>query len=157
MGKKGDELRRLKGERVKYTFTRAELEAHDQQVRREFVDEYRKTFKAEATKVAEGMKKQVRDEWQARAEEFGGGGEDAFLAYMKYLLAAPCKVLIEQFGWAPPPKYAEGKRHRIVRFANAVIDEIEAVSADETQDIRRYAEQVRDKYGIEFLKEAEDE
>jgi hypothetical protein len=107
--------------------------------------------------VEEGMKKAVREEWQARAEEFGGGGEDAFLAYMKYLLAAPCKILIEQFGWSPPPKNAEGKRYRIVRFANAVIDEIEAVSADETQDIRRYAEQVRDKYGIEFLKEAEDE
>jgi hypothetical protein len=47
MGKRGEELRRLKGERVKYTFTRAELEAHDQQVRRDFVAECCEALKRE--------------------------------------------------------------------------------------------------------------
>jgi hypothetical protein len=156
MGKRGEELRRLKGERVKYTFTRAELEAHDQQVRREFVDEYRKTLKTKMREAADEMKQQVQDEWDKRAAEFSQGGEDEFLAYMQYLLAVSCRVLIEQHGWSPPPKNAEGARYKIVRFANKVIDEIEKISNDEKLDIRTYAAEVKEKYRIEFLRKEEE-
>ena len=67
------------------------------------------------------------------------------------LLAVSCRVLIEKFHWKPIPKDGNyDRRNRTVQFCDCLVDEIQSITEDETKDIRRYCEEVRDEYGVEF-------
>lgn len=158
MGWKGDLLRKQKKDNTVYRFTRAELEAHDNQVKaeyRKFLDaRLEEKYKLEHDKLVN----QINEEWEIRKKEFGSPDTtENFFNMMTYLLSVSCRVLVEQFKWTPLPKscYFGVKRYRLARFADAVIDEIDRIATDDLQDIRSYAADTYDKYGVKFMREDE--
>ena len=101
------------------------------------------------------VKKLVEDEWKERETAVTGKTqEESMLKVFCLLMAVPTKVLCEQFGWTPV-REKSGKNCRLKRFAEAVINEIENVCSDENVDIRVYAEEVYEKYGVGYKVEEE--
>lgn len=103
MGKAGAALRAAKKETTIYTFTRAQLEARDESLKKE----WREMFERESRRVvdrlmqerAAEMQKQIEEEWAKRAAEFNSGDrEEDFFSLLQYMLAIPVRVLVERFG-----------------------------------------------------------
>ena len=148
MGKNGALMRQNKRRGVTRTFTEEELLLHDMQVAKRALE----IRDAENKKAEREMRSRVTALWNERAEMFQSGSrDDNMLAYMRVLMAIPCRVLIEQFGWKVPR--TRGRNTKIMEFANAVAEEIERIREDERVDIVAYARETYDKYGVGFQTE----
>ena len=148
MGKKGDALRAQKAEQKTYTFTAAQLAAHDKFI----IDEGKEKLKALA-------KEEIQKEWDKREamfdkEDFAGN----FMLIISMLLAVSSRVLVEQFGWTPISKDRYfTKRYRLARFGDAIVTEINSICMDEQKDIRTYCDEVYELYGVKFISEEDNE
>lgn len=140
MGRKGDALRAAKKQAAVYHFTAAQLAEHDRQVG-DMAVQRRK----------EQMDDAIRREWEARAQEFASADmNENFMNAVAYMFAIPCRVLIEQFGWKPV-RYANCPQTRTERLAVAMIEELNRITESEKKDIRTYARETFDKYGLKFV------
>ena len=140
MGRKGDALRAAKKQQATYTFTAAQLSEHDRQVS-DFAVQRRK----------DEINEDVRKEWESRAREFASADmNENFMNAVAYMFAIPCRVLIEQFGWKPV-RYANCPQTRTERLAVAMIEELNRITESEKKDIRTYARETFDKYGLKFV------
>ena len=159
MGKKGDALRAQRAATARYTFTGAELEARDRMIierfRNDVMDKCQKELDRQVKEIEskhfEEMETFVRDEWKKREALFQDNGEK-LSEILRLLLACSSRVLIEKFHWKPIP--IDGNydgRNRTHRFAKYLAEEINDLCADETKDIRRYCDDVYEKYGVKFL------
>lgn len=153
MGRSGDLLRQQKKQNARYVFTAEQLEAHDEQVRRAYTEyiwaRVGDRAKEEDAKREAELTRKVNEFWDRRAREFRSGDiEDNFVNYFRYLLAMPCRILIEQFGWKWRTK--KSKKLNVEKFADAMIEEVNRISGDVSQDIIVYAEQTADLYGISY-------
>ena len=158
MGKKGDLLRAAKAQNTVYTFTREQLEEHDNFVRRQFKDRVREDVAKKVEADTEARKKEIdeylRQEWKKREEIFNGinEGGDGFFNILSLLLATSSRILIEKFHWKDIPKDGVfDKRNKTARFADYLVDEINKITQDENADIRRYVEETYQLYGIKFI------
>ena len=160
MGRKGDLLRAAKAQASTYTFTRAQLEAHDEAVKAEYRKSIMERVKAEAAEIDRQRDERFREKaealWAERRDEFQTGSEMGDLqTAVAWMLAVSVRVLVERFGWVP---IRNGHRTRLRRFAEGVLEELEKIQTDEKKDIIWYARETEDKYGVRFLtKDAEEE
>lgn len=161
MGKNGAALRERKMQTTTYTFTRAQLEEHDQMVIKARIEKIRADLYAQMEKdfaqKTEEANRAIDEEWKRREELFKGDDWSSnFFLMLSFLLAVSSRVLVEQFGWAPLPKdRLYNHRYRLVRFGDAVAEEISGICNDEMKDIRRYCDEVYDLYGVKFQLEEE--
>lgn len=140
MGRKGDALRAAKKQAAVYTFTAAQLLEHDRQVADQAVERRK-----------DEINEDVRKEWQQRAEEFATQDmNENFMNAVAYMFAIPCRVLIEHFGWKPI-RYANCPQTKTERLAVAMIEELNRIVEDEKKDIRTYARETFDMYGLKFV------
>ena len=160
MGKKGDLLRAAKAQSVKYTFTRQQLEEHDEAVKAEYRKTIMERVKAEAAEIDRQRDERFREKaealWAERRAEFQTGSEMGDMqTAVAWMLAVSVRVLVERFGWTP---IRNGHHTRLRRFAEGVLEELDAIQADEKKDIIWYARKTEEKYGVRFLtKDAEEE
>lgn len=152
MGKNGAAMREAKRNETKFVVSRAWLEDHDKEVRKN----YREIVYSEAQKwldaEMERVNKEIEAEWKQREKDFGEpDSHDRFLFTLGYMLSVACKVLIRDFKWTPLPKdrYITS-RYRIYRFCKLVADEIADICEGEDNDIRDYCEKVYEDYGVKF-------
>ena len=163
MGKKGDLLRQAKKQKAMYHFTGEELEAHDRETYRRARLEAWPLMKQKADEYAAQALKDRQGEldayWKRKHDEFlCDGTGDIILNTMSFALAISCRVLIERFGWLPPNEGRAGRHTKIMRYAQALTDEInEKISADPKMDIVKYAEETRELYNLNFQPETEEE
>lgn len=155
MGKKGDLLRAAKKQSAHYTFTGAELEAHDAAVRaayrKDLVGRLKEEARIASAEYEEDVKQRIRDHWDGIAREFYTPDEQENTNNMiSYLLAISSRVLIEKFHWKPAPKDYYDRRNRTVQFAEAVVAELERVTQSENMDIRAYSEETYELYGVKY-------
>ena len=148
MGKKGDLLRLQKAQRATYTFTAAQLEEHDRQVRAAAIERKKEDLKEYAYNVLE-------HDFAERQKLLEGSTEDVTLTVFSMLISISCKVLVERFGWKPIWKHSTS-RNRLSRFVIAVQEEAERLVNDELLDIRKYAAEAWDITGVR-LEKGEDE
>lgn len=158
MGKKGDLLRAQKAMNTRYTFTREQLEVHDQQVisaRKEAIKmDLTREMEQEFQRRKEEFDRVSKEEWERRAAEFKtGNAKEDFYNLLTYLLSLSSRVLIEQFGWSVPVR--NDNRYKILRFGDALVDEINKIQANEMLDIRKYNDETFEKYGIKFERREE--
>lgn len=149
MGKKGDALRAAKAQRATYTFTAAQLEAHDKEVRMRTLERKKDELKAYAREVLD------RD-FEERTKLLTGDATDVTLNVFSMLISISCKVLVEHFGWKPIWRHSTS-RNRLSRFVLAVQQETEALLNDELLDIRKYAREAYDVTGVMFEADTEEE
>ncbi len=149
MGKKGDALRAAKAQRATYTFTAAQLEAHDKEVRMRTLERKKDELEAYAREVLD------RD-FEERQKLLTGDATDVTLNVFSMLISISCKVLVEHFGWKPIWKHSTS-RNRLSRFVLAVQQETEALLNDELLDIRKYAREAYDVTGVMFEADTEEE
>lgn len=160
MGKKGDLLRAAKAARVTRTFTEEQLREHDHQVREEFKKSFEKHLKKTWNEYDQRQRKEfdehINKVWRERAAEFNAGTPAENMDVMlSYLLSVSARVLIEQFGWTPVEGRRFSRRNKIVRFCDAVINEIEGITKDTTKGIQEYAAETYKKYGVRFQMQEE--
>lgn len=150
MGRKGDALRAAKKQATSYLITGKWLEEHDRQV----IESYKRDIKGRMMQTANQY---VRDYFEKVEAEFYTGDEDND-AHMvvNYLLSVSVRVLIEDFGWKPP-RFANCRRTKTERFVNRVLEVIDDIRSDDNKDIRDYAKETADLYGIRFTMEAADD
>lgn len=150
MGRKGDALRAAKKQATSYVITGKWLEEHDRQV----IESYKRDIKGRMMQTANEY---VRDYFEKVEAEFYTGDEDND-AHMvvNYLLSVSVRVLIEDFGWKPP-RFANCRRTKTERFVNRVPEVIDDIRSDDNKDIRDYAKETADLYGISFTMEAADD
>lgn len=152
MGRKGDALRAAKKQAARYSIggkivTNAELLQRDQAV----IAAYRKDLEARMDQTASQY---VRNYFDKIGAEFTTGNErDDIDLMLTYLLSVSVRVLIERFGWKPI-KY-NCRPTRTECFINYVIDEVTAIREDDTKDIRDYAREVEQLYGVRVRMEEE--
>lgn len=148
MGRKGDALRAAKMARVTRTFTEEQLRLHDKQIE----DEYKKRFDRL-------MKKQLDEDEREREEYFYQHAtelwQDHALTLISYFYAMACRVMIEEFGWPVP--HTNRKNLRIIRFGEALANEIENVTHTERRALKDYAAETKELYGIEFRVNGDDD
>lgn len=149
MGKKGDLLRLQKAQTRTYTFTAAQLEEHDRQVRMRTLERKKDELRAYAREVLD-------KDFEERQKLLTGDATDVTLNVFSMLISISCKVLVEHFGWKPIWKHST-KRNRLSRFVYAVQQETEALLNDELLDIRSYAKKAYDITGVMFEAGEEDE
>lgn len=140
MGKKGALLRQQKAQRAAYTFTAAQLEEHDRQVRAAAIERKRKDLEEYAHGVLE-------KDFAERQKLLEGSAEDVTLNVFSMLISISCVVLVRDFGWKPIWKHTTG-RNRLARFVTAVQEEAERLVNDELLDIRKYAAAAWDLTGV---------
>lgn len=151
MGRKGDALRAAKMARVTRTFTEEQLRLHDQQVKREAILMYQQELKRHTREQYNELNDRIRVEWEQRAKEFASDDlNNNFMNAVAYMFAIPCRVLIEQFGWKPV-RYANCPQTRTEKLAVAMIEELNRITENEKKDIRTYARETFDKYGLKFV------
>lgn len=148
MGKKGDLLRLQKAQRATYTFTAAQLEEHDRQVRTAAIERKKQELEKYAWNVLE-------KDFTERQKMLEGSTEDVTLTVFSMLISISCRVLVERFGWKPIWAHST-KRNRLSRFVVAVQEEAERLVNDELLDIRKYAAEAWDITGVR-LEKGEDE
>lgn len=160
MGKNGKALREAKMKDVIYSFNKEQLAAHDRhvidtfrhRVEEDVMEKANRKMQALLDEEHEKMDKAINAEWEERARLFAS--EDAqsnFFEYLSCMLSVSVRVLIEKFHWKPLDESGTlSRRLRIVRFSDYVRAEIEMISGDEMNDIRKYNEEVFRLYGIRF-------
>ena len=166
MGKKGEALRAAKRQQTMYHFTREQLAAHDQFVREEFRERCTKDVEEKVWQKMEPifdekkkeLEKAILDDWDERKRLFASEvPENNFLEFICCMMSVSIRVLIEKFHWKPVPKDGfYDRRLAIVRFSDYVKAEIDMISADEMQDIRKYNEETFNLYGVKFAAEFEE-
>ena len=149
MGKKGDLLRLQKAQTRTYTFTAAQLEEHDRQVRMRTLERKKDELRAYAREVLD-------KDFEERQKLLTGDATYVTLNVFSMLISISCKVLVEHFGWKPIWKHST-RRNRLSRFVYAVQQETEALLNDELLDIRSYAKKAYDITGVMFEAGEEDE
>ena len=149
MGKKGDALRAAKAQRATYTFTAAQLEAHDKEVRMRTLERKKDELRTYAREVLD-------KDFEERQKLLTGDATDVTINVFSMLISISCKVLVEHFGWKPIWKHSTS-RNRLSRFVLAVQQETEALLNDELLDIRSYAKQAYDVTGVMFEAGEEEE
>lgn len=100
---------------------------------------------------------EVEKEWDSRQKQFMSGGysENLYRTFV-LLIALPCTVLIEDFGWKPPKDPRTGKdrkqmeRTKLHRFLQIVMSMLEVIGSDEMMDIRKYEQDFTARYGIDL-------
>ncbi|MBR2532512.1 MAG: hypothetical protein IKE56_07610 [Lachnospiraceae bacterium] len=142
MGKKGDLLRAQKAQRTTYTFTAAQLEEHDRQVRAATLERKKEELRAYARGVLD-------QDFAERQKLLEGSATDVTATVFSMLISISCRVLVERFNWTPIWKHTNG-RNRLVRFVNAVQEEAERLINDELLDIRKYAAETYEITGVKF-------
>ena len=130
MGKNGQLLRMQKAQRVTYTFTREQLEAHDRQVAMEAINRKKDELKNYARGVLDA-------DFAERQKILEGSATDVTVNVFSMLISISCVVLVQQFGWKPIWKHST-RRNRLARFVTAVQQETERLVNDELLDIRKY-------------------
>ena len=153
MGKKGDALRAAKAQRTTYTFTAAQLEAHDKEVRMRTLERKKDELKAYAHQV-------ISEDFEEREKLLSGDAADVTMNVFSMLISISCRILVERFGWKPAPMRKDtnqggDRRYKLTQFAYYVMDEVCKLTADELLDIRKYAEETYQITGVKF--ETEDE
>lgn len=144
MGKTGALLRMRKDDTKTITFTQGQLKQHDVAVAQAAIKQRSRELEEEAKRQA---LKQVGD-------LITGDSEEDFYNTLQYLFAVSVRVLIEQFGWRPVEsgcKNGEDHRYKVVKFAQALTDELNRLKG--TGDIKSYAKETAQKYGIGFVAE----
>ena len=104
------------------------------------------------------LEKAILDDWDERKRLFASEvPENNFLEFISCMMSVSIRVLIEKFHWKPVPKdgYYD-RRLAIVRFSDYVQAEIDMISGDEMQDIRKYNEETFNLYGVKFAAEFEE-
>ena len=150
MGRKGDALRAAKKQTPSYVITGKWLEEHDKQV----IEGYKRDIEGRMLKTANEY---VRHYFDKIGAEFNTGDEDNDThTVINYLLSVTVRVLIEDFGWKPP-RCANCRRTKTERFVNRVLEVIDDIRSDDKKDIRDYAKETADLYGIRFTMEAADD
>ena len=149
MGKKGDLLRAQKAQRTTYTFTAAQLEEHDRQVRQALMERKKDELRTYARTVLDA-------DFAERQKLLEGSAEDVTVTVFSMLISISCRVLVERFGWKPVWKHTSS-RSRLVRFVNAVQEEAERLVNDELLDIRKYAAEAWEITGVKFEATDDDE
>lgn len=149
MGKKGDLLRAQKAQRATYTFTAAQLEEHDRQVRMATLDRKKEELRNYARSYLD-------HDFAERQKLLEGSAEDVTATVFSMLISISCRVLVERFSWTPIWKHTNG-RNRLVRFVNAVQEEAERLINDELLDIRKYAAETYEITGVKFEAGEEDD
>ena len=139
---------------------RAERENKMAQTRYEYTNEQIEQIKNQAVaEAAERIKakpraeidKHIDEEWRKREELFSGSDEtERMQKALCLLMAVPVKILCEDFDWKRPRREND-TQSKLWRFVDAIIKEVNKVSEDQSIDIRRYGEEVAQKYGIEFV------
>ena len=142
MGKKGDLLRQQKAQRATYTFTAAQLDEHDRQVRQDAIERKMSELKDYAHRV-------IEEDFNERQKLLEGNAEDVTLTVFSMLISISCRVLVERFGWKPIWKHSTG-RNRLARFATAVQEEAERLVNDELLDIRKYTAEAWEITGVKL-------
>ena len=142
MGKKGDLLRQQKAQRETYTFTAAQLDEHDRQVRKDAVERKMAELKDYAHRV-------IEEDFNERQKLLEGNAEDVTLTVFSMLISISCRVLVERFGWKPIWKHSTG-RNRLARFVTAVQEEAERLVNDELLDIRKYTAEAWEITGVKL-------
>lgn len=161
MGKKGALLRAQKQKNVVYTFTAEQLKEHDKLIlqahKERLRDSIKDKVKEEVDAYSAKANAEIQQEWDKRAAEFASPDTAGnFMNMLQYLLAVSSRVLIEKFGWKPIPKDGGyDRRNRTARFADLVVDEIDKVSNDPLQDIRKYSDETYKLYGVKYTVEEE--
>ena len=149
MGKKGDLLRAAKNQNTTYTFTKAQLEDHDRQVRDEYIKKIDALVKKRAREADQAREAELREHvnalWKFNGKEL-----------LAYHMAISCRVLIEQFGWTPPR--ARGRNTKIMKYAAALAEETDKIMYTDSTTLREYVDETDRLYGINFRShEVEDE
>ena len=142
MGKNGALLRQQKAERATYTFTKAQLEEHDRQVRLDTISRKKEELRGYAREVLD-------HDFEERAKLLTGSAEDVTFNVFSMLISISCRVLVERFGWKPIWKHST-RRQRLARFVNAVSEEAERIINDEMLDIRKYSAEAWEITGVRF-------
>lgn len=155
MGKMGALLREQKKTNHVYTFTREQLNQRDRMLLEEQKARIMKQMEAEAHKreleITAKANQFIRDQWAEREELMRAGDNGMFDNLIGYLIAVPCKVLIEHMGWNPIRKDERyRKKMKIDRFCALMLDELNGIAENEEMDIRDYADDVFKKYGVKI-------
>jgi len=152
MGKNGAAMREAKRNETKFVVSRAWLEDHDKEVRKN----YREIVYSEAQKWLDNEKDrinaEIEEEWRQREKDFGGvDSHDRFMFTLGYMLSVCCKVLIRDFKWTPLPKdKVLTRNYRIFRLCQAIADEVAQICESDDADIREYCDEVYRDYGVKF-------
>lgn len=144
MGRSGDLIRKNKAQNRSYTFTAAQLAMRDNALKEAVLTQRAKELEEEAKRQA---LKQVGD-------LITGDSEEDFYNTLQFLFSVSVRVLIEQFGWRPVEsgcKNGEDHRYKVVKFAQALTDELNRLKG--TGDIKSYARETAEKYGVSFIAE----
>lgn len=137
----------------------ATAEAAVKAKKEEILEINRKELEKEAKRYREAAKKEADDYWNDLEAKFrSADSEENFMNMLQYHLSVGCRVLVEHFGWKPIPK--DGifdRRHKLMKYVDLVVHEIQDVCEDETKDIMTYAQETFDLYGCKFeFKEPEE-
>ena len=150
MGKSGDLLRAKKAAAKIYHFSAAELEQHDRDQTRRAIELYERELKRREKERYDEANASIIAEWERRADEFATDDRNEnFMNALAYMFAIPCRVLIEGFGWKPVRK--DRRETRIERFATLMIEEMNRITDTEQKDIRTYARETFELYGLKFV------
>lgn len=164
MGKNGRLLREQKRQNTVYTFTREQLIAHDNEVVKARIAtleaalaEREKQHRAEMETVyAEydaKMKQAINEEWKQRKAAFMSEDfESNMLEFVRIAVMIPLRILVEKFGWKKVPENAKKSdgRYRIIKMHDYIAETLNALTADDLQDIRAYAAEAEKVTGIYF-------
>lgn len=127
--------------------------------KKELLEQNHAQLEKEAQRYREAAKKEADDYWNDLEAKFrSADSEENFMNMLQYHLSVGCRVLVEHFGWKPIPK--DGifdRRHKLMKYVDLVVSEIQDICEDETKDIMTYSEETYKKYGCKFeFKESED-
>lgn len=142
MGKKGDALRAAKAARVTRTFTEEQLRAHDQQI----INDYKERYDLLLKKELDEQERKREEYFFEHATELW---QDSALTLISYFYAMACRILVEEFGWPVP--HSNRQNLRLIRYGEALANEIERVTHTEKKALKDYAEETKRLYGIEFI------
>ena len=156
--KKMQELKQLesnkaagKPKKKTYTVTAEWLDEHDRQVRSDALRRKEAQLKMYALKA-------VEEEFNERQKMLSGSETDVLVKVLALAFAAPARVLVRDFGWTPiGGEHKMTKSMKLIKFADAVQNELEQILTDEMIDIRTYAETVYDETGLKFSTEDADD
>lgn len=155
MGKKGAALRAERAANARYSFTGAELEAHDQRLldryRSKIMEDCSAKLEAQFAEREKEIDEYIANEWKRREAIFNDNGEK-LSEMLRLLLATSSRVLIEKFHWKPIPEDGNyDGRNRTYQFAKHLAAEVNAICTDERKDIRQYCDETYEKYGVKYL------
>lgn len=139
-------LRWMKEQKRTYTFTRAQLDEHDRQVRMDTLNRKKEEMRAY---TREFLEKEFAERQKLLS---GDSDEEVTLNVFSLLISVSCVVLVKDFGWKPIWKHSTG-RQKLARFVKGVQREVNAILNDEMIDLRQYAKDSYDVTGVMFTAE----